>query len=494
MAYAFGVYRFRVIGQAVALALLAWSAIAADIAFAGQRVALVVGNSDYANAPSLTNPRNDAALMRDTLSAAGFEVTTVIDADQRALKQALLEFGRALRGTDIEAGLFYYAGHGVQVAGENYLVPVNAAITSEDEIELEAINVNSFLRVMNSSDAKVNIVILDACRDNPFKAASRSMSRGLAPVDAPRGTYIAYATAPGDVALDGDGTNSPYTLALTRAMALPGMPIERVFKNARVSVLEETGEKQVPWEVSSITGEFFFRPNAGGQGGDVQAGSGADVSSRIESTSAAAQAFNLAREVNSADAWEAFIAQYGETNAFYRSLAEQRLAALQPAPEPRADRPRPRFAGEVCQDGVAGTSAQTVCVSSLLDPQFGNRYGAGNLFDANPSSAWVEGVGGQGEGQAIVLVFDTPRAPSVLELVNGYTKSDDIYYKNSRVRILEIASSAGEQFTLTLEDTQDWQSIRLPAMKESAWVALTIRGVYPGSKYQDTAISELRLQ
>ena len=188
-----------IVGWSFVLTLAAWACLSAA-ASAGQRVALVVGNSDYANAPSLSNPKNDAALMRDTLAEAGFDVTTIIDADQRSLKQALLEFGRALRGDDVEAGLFYYAGHGVQVAGENYLVPVNAAITSEDEIELEAINVNSFLRVMNSSDARVNIVILDACRDNPFKAASRSMSRGLAPVDAPKGTYIAYATAPGAVA------------------------------------------------------------------------------------------------------------------------------------------------------------------------------------------------------------------------------------------------------------------------------------------------------
>ena len=480
------------------LAMLAWACAAGMFpatSIAGQRVALVVGNSEYSNAPSLTNPRNDAALMRDTLEAAGFQVTALIDADHRSLKQALLAFGRALRGGDIEAGLFYYAGHGVQVAGENYLIPVNAAITSEDEIELEAINVNSFLRVMNSSDARVNIVILDACRDNPFKAASRSMSRGLAPVDAPKGTYIAYATAPGDVALDGNGTNSPYTLALTRAMGEPGMPIERVFKNARVSVLEETGEKQVPWEVSSITGEFYFSQAkaASADTGSNKVG-GADHSGATGSGGVAEQAFRLAEEMNSADAWNAFIAQYGGGNAFYRSLAEQKLAALTPAPETRQSLPLPRHAGEICQDGVAGYSARTVCVSSVLDPQYGNRYGGSNLFDANPSTAWVEGVRGNGEGQSIVLQFDGPRRPRTIELVNGYAKNDDIFYKNSRVRLLEIKSSAGERFTLEIDDRQDWQTIALPVMKECAWLELTIRDVYAGSKYQDTAISELRVQ
>jgi len=226
-------------------------------AFAAKRVALVIGNSNYQNTSSLNNPVNDANLMATSLEKAGFEVTKILDADYRTLKRSLLEFGRRLYNKP-EAGLFYYAGHGVQVRGENYLIPVNAKIDKEDEIDFEAIPVNDFLRVMNSSTSSINIVVLDACRNNPFARSFRSASRGLAPVDAPKGTYIAYATAPGDVAADGKGKNSPYTTALSKAITKRGITIEKAFKTARQSVLKVTHNQQVPWETSSITGDFYF--------------------------------------------------------------------------------------------------------------------------------------------------------------------------------------------------------------------------------------------
>jgi len=177
------------------------------------------------------------------------------------MKRAMLSFGRSLR-KNATTGLFYYAGHGVQVRGKNYLIPVNASISAEDEIDLEGIDVNDFLRVMNDSKSRVNIVVLDACRNNPFARSFRSSGGGgLAPVQAPKGTFIAYATAPGQVALDGENSeNSPYTEALSRAISEPGLSLETVFKRTRSKVLEVTGEQQVPWETSSITGEFYFKP------------------------------------------------------------------------------------------------------------------------------------------------------------------------------------------------------------------------------------------
>lgn len=233
----------------------------ADAAMASKRVALVIGNSNYEHIQVLRNPQNDARLMAKTLGEAGFEVRELIDGNYRDMKRALLDFGRTLREPDIEAGLIYYAGHGIQVRGENYLIPVNALLTDEDEVGIEGINVNDFLQVMNSSSSPVNIVVLDACRNNPFKGSFRSASRGLAPVDAPMGTLIAYATSPGQVASDGNSSNSPYTEALSRAIVTsPGEPIESVFKQARRNVLLETDDKQVPWEVSSITGDFYFYP------------------------------------------------------------------------------------------------------------------------------------------------------------------------------------------------------------------------------------------
>ncbi len=231
--------------------------LAGGTAMAGKRVALVIGNSAYENTASLKNPVNDANLMATSLEDAGFEVTKILDADFRTIKKAMLSFGRDLRDNP-EAGLFYYAGHGVQVRGENYLIPVNARISDEDEVDLEAININSFLRVMNSSSSSINIVVLDACRNNPFARSFRSVSRGLAPVDAPKGTYIAYATAPGDVAADSRGRNSSYSTALAKAIKTRGLTIEQVFKQARRAVLEATSSRQVPWETSSITGNFYF--------------------------------------------------------------------------------------------------------------------------------------------------------------------------------------------------------------------------------------------
>ncbi len=224
---------------------------------AAKRVALVIGNSAYEHTSPLRNPVNDANLMAVSLTEAGFEVTKILDADYRTIKKAMLDFGRSLRNSP-EAGLFYFAGHGIQVRGKNYLVPVNAKISDEDEVDLEAIDVNSFLRVMDSSNSSINIVVLDACRNNPFARSFRSATRGLASVDAPKGTYVAYATAPGSVASDGRGKNSPYSVALAKAIKTRGLTIEQVFKHARRSVLEATSSKQVPWETSSITGNFFF--------------------------------------------------------------------------------------------------------------------------------------------------------------------------------------------------------------------------------------------
>lgn len=224
---------------------------------AKKRIALVIGNSAYENTSPLKNPVNDANLMATSLGKAGFEVTKLLDADYKTLKRAMLTFGRSLRDSP-EAGLFYYAGHGIQVRGKNYLVPVNAKIKDEDEVDLEAIDVDAFLQVMESSSSDINIVVLDACRNNPFARSFRSATQGLATVDAPKGTYIAYATAPGSVASDGQGDNSPYTVALSKAIEKQGLTIEQVFKATRASVLDQTSSKQVPWETSSITGNFFF--------------------------------------------------------------------------------------------------------------------------------------------------------------------------------------------------------------------------------------------
>lgn len=240
-------------------ALMALTAFSA----AAERFALVIGNGGYETA-SLANPPNDAALTASALRDAGFDVTTVVDANQTEMKQQIRAFSEAVRNAGPDAvAAFYYAGHGVQVDGKNYLIPVNATISAKPDLEYETIEAQWVLDMIGASGAGLSIIILDACRDNPFRSFTRSHSRGLARMDAPRGALLSYSTAPGDVAADGSGGNSPFTEALARAIRTPGLKIEETFKQVRREVLDATGDRQLPWESTSLTGDFYFTP--GGQ-------------------------------------------------------------------------------------------------------------------------------------------------------------------------------------------------------------------------------------
>jgi hypothetical protein len=220
-----------------------------------KRVALVIGNSAYAVAP-LKNPVNDARDMAQSLSALGFEVLHKENLSQNGMKRAIREFGTKIRNGGV--GLFYYAGHGVQVKGVNYLIPVDSKVESEEEIEYEAVDAGFVLAQMESAGNTTNIMILDACRNNPFARNFRSASRGLAQMDAPGGTLIAYATAPGSVASDGNARNGIYTQELLKFMRTPNLSIEEVFKRVRISVRDLTQSRQRPWESSSLIGDFYF--------------------------------------------------------------------------------------------------------------------------------------------------------------------------------------------------------------------------------------------
>jgi formylglycine-generating enzyme required for sulfatase activity len=220
-----------------------------------KRVALVIGNSAYPTSP-LRNPVNDARAMARTLRGIGFEVLAHENLSQKEMRRAIIEFGDRLGGGG--GGLFYFAGHGLQVSGKNYMIPTDAAIKSEREVEVESLDVASVLARMETAQNRLNIVILDACRDNPFGRSFRSSARGLASIDAPSGTLIAYATAPGKLARDGEGANGLYTGELLKAMRLPGLKVEDMFKRVRQAVQSQTRGEQVPWESSSLVGDFIF--------------------------------------------------------------------------------------------------------------------------------------------------------------------------------------------------------------------------------------------
>jgi formylglycine-generating enzyme required for sulfatase activity len=224
------------------------------------RTALVIGNSEYKTSP-LRNPGNDAEDIARTLSGLGFRVQLLRDATQSDMKQAIRRFGADLKAGGI--GFFYFAGHGVQLNGRNYLVPVSAEIESEADLEDQSVDAALVLSHMANASNRVNLVVLDACRNNPFARSFRAVSSGLAQMDASRGTLVAFATAPGEVARDGDGRNGVYTKHLLQNIVTPGVPVEIMFKRVRDGVARETNNKQIPWESTSLQGADFFFVGAG---------------------------------------------------------------------------------------------------------------------------------------------------------------------------------------------------------------------------------------
>jgi hypothetical protein len=225
----------------------------------GKRVALVIGNATYKINP-LKNPVNDSTDMARSLRSVGFDVIEANNTTLAQMREVTRRFADKLGSSDV--GLVYYSGHGVEVKGKNYLIPVNADIKREYEVVDQAFDASQFLEMMDNirgpNNKRVNILIVDACRNNELQRSWRSTNNGLARMDAPGGTFISFATAPGRVAADGAGRNSPYTKHLLQALKQPNVPIEQVFKVVRRNVMEETKGEQIPWENSSLVGDFYF--------------------------------------------------------------------------------------------------------------------------------------------------------------------------------------------------------------------------------------------
>jgi uncharacterized caspase-like protein len=236
-------------------------------ALAEKRVALVVGNSSYTSTAPLRTPANDAADVASALDRLGFDVIRGIDLDYAGMREKVKLFSERLTGADV--GLFYYGGHGIQVSGKNYLVPIDAKLSAASDLDFIAMDLDLVLRNMER-ETPTNIVFLDACRDNPLVAnlaksmgtRSSTITRGLARVESGVGTLIAFATQPGNVALDGTGRNSPFAAALLKVIERPGVPISDVMISVRRDVLRDTENRQVPWDHSSLTGQFYFAASA----------------------------------------------------------------------------------------------------------------------------------------------------------------------------------------------------------------------------------------
>lgn len=311
-------------------------------AAAERRVALVIGNSDYRNAARLKNPANDAADMTKVLQRLGFDVVSGVNLDGNGMRRAVRDFSDKLEGA--ETALFFYAGHAVQVDGKNFLAPVDTDLRKESDLDFETISLDLVRRQMERN-AQTQIVFLDACRDNPLtrsllgRSRSVGQGKGLARFDtSAEGAFIAFATQPDNVALDGEGRNSPFTQALLRHIDTPNVEISAMMTDVRREVFETTQERQLPWTNSSLLGSFYFNPTPIEPSPEEKA-----RAERLAKLAAEADAYEAVKNSSDIAAFEAFLREHGDSN--YAPLARLAIQRLTPAPEP-APEPKPEAAPE----------------------------------------------------------------------------------------------------------------------------------------------------
>lgn len=301
-----------------------------NLRVADKRIALVIGNAQYRES-ILKNPVNDAHAMAQTLRGFGFDVIERTDVTQKEMNSAITLFGQKLSGGGV--GLFYYAGHGMQLRGKNFLVPIDAVIDGEQAVRSESVDLDLVMDQLANS--RVGMVILDACRNNPFERSFRSgAGSGLAQVDAPKGVLVAYATAPGKVAADGVGKHGLYTSELLRALEEPGRRIEDVFKQVRRNVAGATNDQQIPWESSSLTGDFFFATPAP----NVEIQTSADASI-IE-----LEMWKSVKDSSTAEDFKEYLKHYPDGK--FSGLAHARIERLNQAASPKMEQLEAELAGK----------------------------------------------------------------------------------------------------------------------------------------------------
>lgn len=473
---------------------------------ADTRVALVVGNEAYRQMPVLNNPVRDATDVAKVLTSLGFDTQVVTNADRAALSEAIGRFTRKTTGADV--ALFYFSGHGMQFQGKNYLLPVDADLANAGDVNrFQLLLVDDIIDVLSSASG-MKLLVLDACRTNSverdFKnkvasvpGANRDVgaTRGFARVAPRSGLIITYATQADDVANDGSGSHSPFTTAFLNDVAAPNLEVRQMLNKVQSDVYSLTRQTQLP-EVSSLyVGPDIFLK----QGSTSARQPEADISQSRDEL-----AWSFVRTTTDVGSLRQFVAEFPASS--HRPDAERRIADLSrpadpPRPPPSADKPyrvaalpstpTPHSGGESCASRSTAAGVDRYCASSVLAPEFGNSYRVQNLFGGDPSLAWVEGKPGYGVGETITVEFDGPRKIRSVRVDNGYQKSSDIYYKNTRVKSVRLTFSSGDHFDFPLRDAFGTQTLTLPHPVDASWMQLLIQDIYPGSKYTDTAISKL---
>ncbi|MFB6419728.1 MULTISPECIES: NADase-type glycan-binding domain-containing protein [Bradyrhizobium] len=432
-------------------------------ALAEKRVALVIGNDLYPNLPAdrqLKKAANDAATVADALRSLGFEIVLGTNLGRQGMIDRLADFTARLEPGDTAA--VFYAGHGVAIAGVNYLVPSDVPTVvegAEARVRGASIAEPDVIAELQAKSVRVAFIVIDACRDNPFpRAAGRSIgnTRGLADARPARGIFTLYSAGIGQTALDqlssnDNAHNSVFTRIFIEQLKRPELHLGdlAVEVRERVAALAQTAtdgggqpapHEQTPAYYDQTLGGRIYLWNAGSS-------NGAKVAGMLVKPPA--------------------------------SPAVAERSAFRPQ--------RPSTAGESC----ARSGFETYCVSSMLKPQYGNSYGAANLFDASTGTAWVEGASGNGIGEWITIEFETLRLVKSIHVQNGYQKSPDIFAKNNRVRQIRVLLSGGESRTFILDDKLSAQLLTLRPPIAAYWLQFIIDDVWAGNKYMDTAITKL---
>ncbi|WP_293855553.1 caspase family protein [uncultured Alsobacter sp.] len=396
------------VGRWCAAALAAWLWLVPLGARAETRIALLIGNAGYQGVSPLLNPPKDVALLSEALGKAGFEVRIETDLSGEAMRRTLRDFASDAERADW--AIVYYAGHGLEMGGQNFLVPVDARLQTDRDVPFETVALDQVLQSVEGA-RKLRLVIVDACRNNPFapqmrtSSATRSTTRGLARVDPDGGTLVAYAAKVGQVALDGDGQNSPFVTALAKAVSTQGLELNKVFRAVRDDVLKSTGRRQEPYVYGSLPADdFYFVPPAAAQPLRLAASdAAADTAVQAE--------FMAARRAGTAAAWDVFLARNGK--GFYADLARgerERLVESRPGQAPVPDpATRPAVLAAATARDSHVTADETAAVSSARSrvDDFLRSYAGGDCFAARPMGV----AAGSGESALRVEAFGPVPAP-----------------------------------------------------------------------------------